>query len=200
VLYGVIGRIHPWKGQKYFIEAARIVTDKCREARFVIVGGTFAGYEHLVDQIKDQIEKLNLGDRIKVLPHRRDVENLMQALDVFVLPSTLPDPLPTVVLEAMAARKPVIATAHGGALEMVIHGETGLLAPYHDATGFADAMLELANAKKKRIQFGITGRKRLDDEFSRARFHEEIRQHISEHLKLVFSDILTENVSLECTP
>ncbi len=182
VLYGVIGRVHPWKGQRYFVEAARLVADVCPQARFVVVGGTFKGYEYLIEELKERVEQLALADRFKILPHRNDVPRLMRALDVFVLPSTLPDPLPTVVLEAMAARKPVVATAHGGALEMVLHGETGLLAPHHDASAFADALLELAYDADKRNRLGLAGRKRLETRFSRERFFVEIVRCVRSHL------------------
>jgi glycosyltransferase involved in cell wall biosynthesis len=187
VLYGVIGRVHPWKGQRYFIEAARLVADVCPQARFVIVGGTFKGYEFLIDELNDRVNQLALQDRLKILPHRSDIPRLMRSLDVFVLPSTLPDPLPTVVLEAMAAKKPVVATAHGGALEMIVHGDTGLLAPHHDASAFADAMLELAFDENKRSRMGLFGRKRLETHFSRERFHAEIAGCVCSHLPLLES-------------
>lgn len=182
VLFGVIGRVHPWKGQRYFIEAARLVADVYPQARFVIVGGTFKGYEYLIDDLNARIRQLDLQNYVRILPHRDDIPQVMQALDVFVLPSTLPDPLPTVVLEAMAARKPVVATAHGGALEMVVHGETGLLAPHHDVTGFAETLLTLAFDEPKRQRLGNAGRARLEKKFSRERFHADIIRDVQTHL------------------
>lgn len=179
VLYGVIGRIHPWKGQSYFVESARLVADVCPRARFVIVGGTFPGYEHLVEELHKQIYRLGLRDRCRVLPHRTDIPQIMRALDVFVLPSTLPDPLPTVVLEAMAAERPVVATAHGGALEMVLHGDTGLLAPHQDVCAFSEALLALADDAAMRRRMGAEGRARLLQHFSKERFISDIRNYFS---------------------
>ena len=182
ILYGVIGRIHPWKGQSYFIEAARLVANVCPQARFVIVGGTFSGYEHLLDELNKQIYRLALRDRLKVLPFRDDVPQLMKALDVFVLPSTSPDPLPTVVLEAMAASRPVVATAHGGALEMVLHGETGLLAPPDDVAAFSETLLQLSAEASLRHSLGREGRRRLEEHFDLPRFQQSIRECILAHL------------------
>jgi glycosyltransferase involved in cell wall biosynthesis len=199
VLFGVIGRVHPWKGQKYFIEAARMVADVVPGARFTIIGGTFKGYEYLLDELKERIRQLELEDRVTVFSHRADVPALMRALDVFVLPSTLPDPLPTVVLEAMAARRPVVATAHGGAVEMVVHGQTGLLAPHHDVTGFAETLLELATEPDKRNLFGQAGRQRLEEEFSRERFHENVRRFITARLQLHNSRNKANNINQEFT-
>ncbi len=199
ILYGVIGRIHPWKGQPYFLESARLVADVCPVARFAIVGGTFAGYEHLVEDLLRQVKRLDLVNRVKILPHRTDVPRLMRALDVFVLPSTSPDPLPTVVLEAMAARKPVIATAHGGALEMVLHGETGLLAPHDDPNELAQTMLELARDARLREQLGEAGRKRLEETFSLGGFESEIRRCVAAHLPQIGNDIMNERSQLAFT-
>jgi glycosyltransferase involved in cell wall biosynthesis len=189
ILYGVIGRIHPWKGQSYFVDSARLVADVCPVARFAVVGGTFRGYENLVEDLYRQIKHLDLVNRVKILPHRQDVPRLMRALDVFVLPSTLPDPLPTVVLEAMAARRPVIATAHGGALEMVLHGETGLLAPHNDPNELAQAMLELARDTGLRRQMGEAGRWRLEESFSLDRFEAQIRETVAAYLPRETSQI-----------
>lgn len=196
LLYGVIGRIHPWKGQFYFLEAARRMADRCPVAKFVIIGGTFAGYERLLIELKERIGQLNMESRLKILPFRKDVPRLMRALDVFVLPSTSPDPLPTVVLEAMAARRPVVATAHGGALEMVVHEQTGFLAPYHDASAFADIMLLLADDRERRVEMGEAGRQRLELHFSRSHFQSDIRQMIADFLpELVRNKSLTNEIA-----
>ncbi|MFH1862809.1 MAG: glycosyltransferase family 4 protein [bacterium] len=183
VLFGVIGRIHPWKGQFYFVEAARLVADVFPNARFVIIGGTFAGYEHLLSVLKARISKLELEPFLRVLPYRQDVPRLMRALDVFVLPSTLPDPLPTVVLEAMASERPVIATAHGGAPEMVLHGQTGLLISPHDPVAFAEAMLQLAKDPQQQRSMGSAGRLRLEHSFTLERFHRQIGDCVCANLQ-----------------
>ena len=74
--------------------------------------------------------------------------------DIFVLPSTNPDPLPTVVLESMACGKPVVGYRHGGVCEMVKEGENGLLATPNEPTGLSKAIQELAENTEKREQFG----------------------------------------------
>ena len=198
ILFGVIGRIHPWKGQSYFIEAARLVADVCPRARFVIIGGTFAGYEYLLDDLNKLAHRLAIWDRLKILPYRDDVPRLMRALDVFVLPSTSPDPLPTVVLEAMAAERPVVATAHGGALEMVLHGETGLLTPPNDVAAFSETLLQLtADAGLRRVM-GSAGRQRLEEHFSLPRFQEQIRQALAAHLPELATQVAA-NMELQVT-
>lgn len=188
ILFGVIGRIHPWKGQRYFIEAARMVADVNPRARFVIVGGTFPGYERLLEELKKRVLQLELTNVLKIIPYRRGIAPVMRALDVLVLPSIQPDPLPTVVLEAMAAQRPVVATAHGGALEMVDHGCTGLLAPHHDVVGFAETMLELTGDAAMRRSYGEAGLKRLTAKFSQERFFEEVSRCVWDHLPSAADD------------
>ncbi len=86
--------------------------------------------------------------------------------DIFVLPSTNPDPLPTVVLEAMACGKPVVGYRHGGVCEMVKEGENGLLATPNQPTELSKVIQELADNTEKREQFGKASVKRQNELFS----------------------------------
>ena len=199
ILFGVIGRIHPGKGQPYFIKSAHLIADVCPQARFVIVGGTFNGYEYLLDELNQQISRLKLENVLKVLPYRTDVPRMMRALDVFVLPSTGPDSLPTVVLEAMAACRPVVATPTGGAREMVLHGETGFLAPWNEASTFAGCMLELAQDNEKRRQMGEAGRRRLEERFSRERFFADVCDCVTHYLSSALTAYDSKDVKIIAT-
>ena len=86
--------------------------------------------------------------------------------DIFVLPSTNPDPLPTVVLEAMACGKPVVGYHHGGVCEMVKEGENGLLVTPNQPVELSKAIQELAENTEKRAQFGEASIKRQTELFS----------------------------------
>jgi glycosyltransferase involved in cell wall biosynthesis len=97
------------------------------------------------------------------MPNAREV---LAAFDIFILPSTQPDPFPTVILEAMSAGIPVIATAHGGPLEMVVDGETGLLVPPGDPAALAAAIELLLLDAPKRKAMGDAGRRRIENEFA----------------------------------
>ena len=90
----------------------------------------------------------------------------MNVLDILVLPSILPDSFPTVILEAMAAAKPVVATAHGGAIEMIVEGETGFLVPWDNAEAAAKPISELVENNVMRKEMGEIGRSRVLDKFS----------------------------------
>lgn len=167
---GMIGRVSHWKGQGYFLDIAKILSEKFPNIHFIIAGDAFPGTEHLLLEMQEKIQNLGLEDKVSYLGFRSDVADILQSLDIFVLPSTLPDPLPTVVLEAMASAKPVVATAHGGACEMVKAGETGLLIPWNDAVFSAQEIAQLIENPSKRTAMGQEGRKRVMEMFSKESF------------------------------
>lgn len=166
VLIGMIGRINHWKGQGYFLDIASLLVQKHGDIHFVLVGDAYPGTEHLVDEMKEKIQKTGLQDHVCYLGFRKDIPEILKALDIFVLPSILPDPFPTVILEAMASGKPVVATAHGGANEMILEGETGLLIPWDDAESAAASISALVKNEVLRKEMGEKGRSRVLDKFS----------------------------------
>jgi len=178
LLVGMIARVHFWKGQQYFLEIASHLKSEIKNIKFVMVGDAFPGYEYLYDDIKADIEKLGLKDTVINLGFRADVHRVLSGLDVFVLPSVLPDPLPTTVLEAMASEKPVVATNHGGAPEMVINNVTGLLVPWDDAEMTAKAILPLLTDSDLRREMGMNGRQRVLKEFSTGEYKRNLVRHI----------------------
>ncbi len=170
VVIGMVGRVHYWKGQEYFLKIASSLSQKYHDLLFVLVGDAFPGYEYLYQRIERLISQLGLNSKVINLGYRTDVPNLLAMFDIFVLPSILPDPLPTTVLEAMACSKPVVATAHGGVLEMVVEGETGLFIPYDSAEDAAEILGPLVQSKALRISMGKRGKQRVEEHFSLAKF------------------------------
>jgi glycosyltransferase involved in cell wall biosynthesis len=176
LVLGMIGRISQWKGQGYFLDIAKLLILTHPKLTFVIAGDAFPGSEHLVTEMQHQIKVLGLEKNVHVLGFRKDVPQIMAALDIFVLPSILPDPLPTVILEAMASGKPVAATAHGGACEMVENNHTGYLIPWDDAAKAAEIILPLITDGELRQEMGKKGRQRVLEHFSLEAFRKSIRE------------------------
>jgi glycosyltransferase involved in cell wall biosynthesis len=116
-----------------------------------------------------------LGDVVVLTGYRDDVMELLDATDVLIHPSRT-EAFPTALLEAMAARVPVVATAVGGIPEIVADDQTGLLvgAP-PDAGRFADAVLTLAADADLRRRLGEAGRRRFEDEFTAERWAHRVR-------------------------
>jgi len=165
-LVGLIGRVSHWKGQDYFLHIAELVMQRHPEAHFALVGGTFPGDENLVEALKMLAERLDLSTHITISDFRTDIPSVLDAFDIFVLPSTLPDPFPTVVLEAMAAGKPVVANAHGGSIEMVEEGITGCLVKPGRPEAMANAIETLIEHPQEQREMGQAGRRRLNTYFS----------------------------------
>jgi glycosyltransferase involved in cell wall biosynthesis len=105
-------------------------------------------------------------DVVKQLGFRNDIPSIMQSIDLFLLPSQLPDPFPTVILEAMASGKPVIATQMGGALEMIEPGITGDFIPPNNAEEAANKIANWLN-KEKLNTAGRAARQRVLEKFSK---------------------------------
>jgi glycosyltransferase involved in cell wall biosynthesis len=166
ILIGMIGRINHWKGQGYFLDIAQRLVQTHDNVHFVVVGDAYPGTEHLVTEMEEKIKNSGLQAHVSYLGFRRDIPEILGALDIFILPSILPDPFPTVILEAMASGKPVVSTAHGGAKEMILEGETGLLIPWDNPGSAAEAISDLVNNKKIREKMGEKGRSRVLDKFS----------------------------------
>ncbi|HDQ16373.1 MAG TPA: glycosyltransferase, partial [Bacteroidetes bacterium] len=114
LLVGMVGRVSHWKGQEYFLRVAKLVSSQHPETRFALVGGTAPGQEGYFLRLKSIVEDLSLENLVILSDYRTDIPVVLDAYDIFVLPSTQPEPFGNVVLEAMAMRKPVIANAHGG--------------------------------------------------------------------------------------
>ena len=151
-----VARLDPQKGLHHLISAAALVP----EARFMIVGD---GPERA--GLESRIAQLNLGDRVQLLGFRSDIPELLAACDLFVLPSLF-EGLPLSILEAMAASRPVVATAIGGNDEAVADGVTGVLVPPSDPQALADAIRHLLRDPERRRRFGEAGRQRAEMEFS----------------------------------
>jgi glycosyltransferase involved in cell wall biosynthesis len=122
-LIGLFGRLSPWKGQHLFVEAIARLPNVVG----VIVGAALFGEDAYVAALRDSVAALGLAKRIRFLGFRSDIPALMRAMDVIVHCSTAPEPFGRVVVEGMLAGRPVVASAAGGVLEIISHGQTGWL-------------------------------------------------------------------------
>jgi glycosyltransferase involved in cell wall biosynthesis len=158
VLLGCIGRVEKQKGQEYLISAMKHI----EEARLFIVGNVEERYLH---RIKALSKELKVSNRIAFIPYRDDIPSLLKTIDILVLP-TLTEGFSRIILEAMAAQKPVVATNVGGNTEAVVDGETGYIVPSGDSFALAGRINELIADKKKRKKMGQAGRKRVESKFT----------------------------------
>lgn len=178
IVVTMIGRINPGKGQLFFLQMAEMLLNNYPNLHFLLVGDPFEGYEFIEQEILQKIESIPQRPSISYLGFRSDIPEILAATDIFVLPSILPDSFPTVILEAMASGKPVIATRSGGASEMVIDEKTGILISIGDVKNGAEALDKLIKNVALRIEMGNAGRKKVLQEYSLEAFEEKITNHL----------------------
>jgi glycosyltransferase involved in cell wall biosynthesis len=165
-IIGMMGRVNSWKGQGDFLDAVNIIMKEYSNVYAIFVGAAFKGEEWREKELKEKIAISPYKNRIINVGYRTDSEGIYKLLDIFVLPSTNPDPLPTVVLESMATGKPIVGYRHGGICEMVKDGYNGLLADVGNTEDLACKIKLLLDDDQMRKEFGEHSRKRLLENFS----------------------------------
>jgi glycosyltransferase involved in cell wall biosynthesis len=162
-----IGRLVAFKGFEYLIDACADLARRGLEFICEIIGdGPLRG------DLEARIRRLKLSDRVHLLGSLSQgavLEKLMAA-DIFALasvtdPEGASDVFPTVIIEAMAAARPVVSTRLAGIPESVVHGETGLLVPPEDTMALAEALSLLIEDAKLRLHYGRAGRARIEQHF-----------------------------------
>lgn len=166
IVIGMIGRINAWKGQNDFIEAMELVLEKIPNSKALMVGGVFEGQEWRKKELENKIKTSKFFDRIILSDFRKDSANIHNLIDIFVLPSTNPDPLPTVILESMACGKPIVAYKHGGVCEMVKDGFNGYLVEVCNIIDMANKIINIANNEEIRKIMGKNSIQRQKEFFS----------------------------------
>jgi len=162
-----IGRLVAFKGFDYLIDACAELVRRGLEFTCEIIGdGPLRG------DLEARIRKLNLSDRVHLLGSLSQAVVLekLRSADVFALASVTDiqgasDVFPTVIIEAMAAARPVVSTRLAGIPESIVHGETGLLVPPEDTMALAEALGRLIQDAKLRLHYGRAGRERIEQHF-----------------------------------
>jgi glycosyltransferase involved in cell wall biosynthesis len=156
-----VSRIAPQKGLPDLLDAAERVIGQRPDWHLALVGdGPHSNW--LVRQIA---ARAPLRDKVHWLGRRDDVPSLLQSADLLVHPS-LWEGMPNAVLEAMAARRPVVGTAVEGTEDLVVPGQTGWLVPAGDAAALSRALIEAADSPECRRRYGEAGRRRVEEDFS----------------------------------
>jgi glycosyltransferase involved in cell wall biosynthesis len=172
---GVFSRISEWKGQHVLIEALRELPG----IHGLFVGGSLfdadGGYEH---RLRRMCSEYGLDDRVHFCGFRRDIAEMMAACDIIAHTSTAAEPFGRVIVEGMLSRKPVIASAAGGALEILQDGQTGLLVPPSDSAALAAAISKLLTDTELAKRICELGFERARSVFSVENMAADIRREI----------------------
>ncbi len=177
-LVSSFGRLVAWKGQEVFLRAVAEVARSHGELHALVVGEAAAGPEGraYVESLHDLARELGMESRLTFTGFRSDVPEVMAASDVVVHSSTQPEPFGRVIVEAMAAGRPVVATAAGGVPEIVEAGSTGLLTAPGDLHGMAAAIGELLSNPNRATDMAERGRDSVRNRFTADRFAERLHR------------------------
>jgi glycosyltransferase involved in cell wall biosynthesis len=165
----LIGRVSDWKGQDVLARALAAPPLRDIGAIGLVAGDAFPGNEAYERELATLAEELSLGDRLRLLGFREDIDVVLGAADAVAVPSTRPEPLGLVALEAAAAGRPVVAAGHGGLAEVVRDGETGVLVSPGDHPALALALRRLADEPDRGLRLAEAAARDVEARFSRER-------------------------------
>ncbi len=160
---GAVGVLEPRKGHRYLLEAMALLGPG--RAGGVGACALIAGDGTLARDLAAHVQRLGLGDKVRMLGHVADARALLWALDIFAMPS-LKEGLGVALLEAMACGMVAVASRAGGIVEAVDDGLTGVLVPPGDARALAAALAALTADPKRRLEMGAAARGRALERFS----------------------------------
>ena len=157
---GTIGRLNEQKGHVFIIESAPQILKAFPDTIFVIVGD---GY--LKQTLQEKVVDAKLEKNFIFTGIYKNIPEILAAMDIFILPS-LAEGLPMALLEAMAAKKPIIASKVGSIPDVIIPNETGLLIEPRDVSSLEKSIIELLNDKNKAARLAENGYKTIINKFS----------------------------------
>jgi glycosyltransferase involved in cell wall biosynthesis len=169
-IVAVLGRIAPEKGQLEFIRAARIARQSCPEAQFVIAGAPMFARADYYDQVRAEAEQAG----VTLEGWIEDTDRFLSHTDLLVVPSDAIDATPRVILEAYAARTPVVAFAAGGIPELIEDQHTGILVHDKRHETLAEAIVAALSNPDELNRMATRAYDRWQHEFTIARFQEDV--------------------------
>jgi glycosyltransferase involved in cell wall biosynthesis len=181
-IVGLVGRLSPEKGIEYFLSAASKIKISHPQTTFVVVG---EGPER--NNLEATARKLGIQDSVRFTGKLDNMAEVYASLDVIVS-SSLKEGLPLTILEALAAKLPVVATSVGAVPTVILHNQTGLLAPPRDADALASEIIRLLDNPELARALGIEGHKLVREHFS-------AQSMAAEYLKL-YTDATADSAQL----
>jgi glycosyltransferase involved in cell wall biosynthesis len=172
----VVGRITYWKGQDIALKAAHIFCQEVQKTYVLIVGSPDRDcYQGYYEGLQKMARDMGLQDHVIFTGFREDIPSLLAQADLLLLPSTRPEPFGLVVLEALAAGVPVVATDHGGAVEILEDTGFGLLVPPGDVQSLAKATIQCLQDPVCGHSVQEKGRHYIQEHFSIKRYVKDVQ-------------------------
>ena len=174
---GMVAMFRSSKGHRVFFEAVREIRRMRPDARFLVVGDGIGRPD-----VEGEIRRLELEKVITLTGYRRDIPEVMAAMDCLVLPAIRSEGIPQVIVQALALGKPVVASAVGGIPEVIHEGKTGILVPPGNSTALAQAILSVLENLEAARAMALRGREMVQARFN---FAQQIDQ-----TEAVYRDLL----------
>jgi glycosyltransferase involved in cell wall biosynthesis len=182
IIISLVGRINSWKGQELLLNSFNQLVKKHNNIKLVYLGSAPPNQEIFEIELKNQISEFGLENKVVLIPFQKEIEKFWNSIDIAVVPSTEPEPFGMVVIEAMLAKKPVVASNHGGPTEIILEKETGLLFESNNHNSLSDALEKLIKDKQLRKSYGVNGFNRVNKTFS-------LKNHVNRFEK-IFEELL----------
>lgn len=163
---GCVGQLIPWKGQDDFLRVAARVHAVLPAARFLVVGQQVENQQGFLATLEELASSLGIREHVIFTGFRQDAPSLIDSINVFLHCAVQPDPLPRVILEAMALSKAIVATDTGGIPEMIEDGRSGFLASPRDVQSLAKATISLLSHAELAGRMGEAARERVEEQFT----------------------------------
>lgn len=178
------GRLSEWKGYRVFVDAAIELASHGEPIEFVIAGDPLPNEQWRTAEIESAVARRWLSNQIEVIGFHSDIPELFDSVHVVVVPSILPDPLPTVVLEGMRSGCVVIAARHGGAVEMIEEGVSGFLVTPGDSGSLQKSILRVRREPGLIDDIGLAAWTRVASEFTTEVFWQNLSPIFSHAIDL----------------
>lgn len=166
IVFALVGRISRWKGQMLLLDTFNELIKTHQNIKLVYIGSAPPNQEHFLNALKEKIREYDLTNQVTIIPFQENINQLWQTIDIAVVPSTEPEPFGMVAIEAMFAKKPVVAANHGGLMEIVVNNETGFLVEPNNKIALKEALEKLINNPELRTTLGEKGFQRATENFS----------------------------------
>lgn len=173
---GMIGRMAPWKGQHVFLEAAAKLLERGHNIRFEVAGAPLFGEDAYVESLRRFAQAAALEKHVTFLGQVHDPARRIREWNICVHASTAPDPCPNVVLEAMAAGVPIVASNGGGVPELLEDGRFGALFTMDDSNALCESIESLLEDPVRTRAVAESARRHSLERFRAPRVCREVEQ------------------------
>ncbi|MBP6099379.1 MAG: glycosyltransferase family 4 protein [Flavobacterium sp.] len=166
IVITLVGRINKIKGHNWLLKTFNEYFKQFKNVKILIVGSPVKSQEFYLHNLEKYIVSNNLTETVKIIPFTTNLKAIWNITDIAVMPSTEKESFGLVALEAMLAKKPVVASNHGGLTEIVVDSKTGFLVEPNNIVDLKEALEKLINNPELRSDFGENGFKRAVENFS----------------------------------